>query len=100
MGTVRVLREFHGLNDYLIAKTQAHGMWRADPAHNGSVRDFETDWQSRVSPDAFIMYRMTPQDQQSTMQQLQQTPEGRGKLATLVGQMQYLKSTGLEKAIQ
>jgi hypothetical protein len=98
MGTIRVLNEFQGLNDYVIAKTQAQGIWRQ--THNGSVRDFETDWQSRVTPDAFMMYRMTPQDRQSTIQQLQQTPGGRSTLNTLAGQMQYLKSSGLEKAIQ
>jgi hypothetical protein len=96
-GTTRVINEFQGLNDYLIAKNQAQGMWRQG---HGNLQNFETDWQSRVSPDAFLLNRMTPEDRQSTITQLQATPEGRGTLKTLAGQMQYLKNSGLENSIQ
>ena len=98
MGTIRVLNEFQGLNDYIITKNQAQGAWLQ--SHNNSAQGFETDWQSKVSPDAFILHRMTPQDQQSTILQLQKTDDGRATLKTLAGQMQYLKATGLEKALQ
>jgi hypothetical protein len=96
-GTMRVVNEFQGLNDYLIAKNQAQGMYRQS---HGNLQNFETDWQSRVSPDAFLLNRMTPEDRQSTITQLQATPEGRGTLKTLAGQMQYLKNSGLENSIQ
>ncbi len=98
MGTLRTLNEFQGLNDYIIAKNQAQGAWLQ--THNNSAQGFETDWQKQVSPDAFLINRMAPQDRQSTITQLQATPEGRANLKTLLGQIQYLKNTGLEHAIQ
>jgi hypothetical protein len=98
MGTIRVANQLRGMNDYQVAKVQAQGAWQS--AHNGSAQGFEADWQNKASPDAFLMYRMTPQDRQSTIQQLQGTEEGRATLKTLTGQMQYLKDSGLEHTIQ
>ena len=97
-GLQRVFGQLMGLNDYKIAKAQAQQTWEA--ARGGSVGGFETDWQKQVTPYAFMISRMAPQDLQEMKAKLETTQEGRAQLSKIVDQLRYVKSTGLDQALQ
>ena len=99
IGLRRVLGEYQGLNDYRIAKAQAQAAW--EQQHGvGNVTGFETDWQGKVSPYAFIAIRMQPDDLQAMLTQVARTKAGQDELTHLNQQMQFIKNSGLEKFIQ
>jgi hypothetical protein len=99
-GLNQVLNEYMGLNDYRIAKTQAQQAWEQQQGGPGRVTGFETDWQSKVSPHAFIMMRMDPVARQKLFAQVGGTKEGQAELQHLAQQMQFIQQSGLEKFIQ
>jgi hypothetical protein len=100
IGLQRVISEYQGLNDYRIVKSQAQQAWEQQHGGLGNVQGFETDFQAKTSPYAFIMARMDPTERRAIIGQLNQTPEGRNELQHLGQQIGYLKSSGLDQFIQ
>src|SRR5215472_3745968 len=98
LGLSRVMNELMGINDYRIVKAQAQKQWEDE--HNGAVSGFETDWQAKVTPTAFIVARMTPDVRQQMVAGLQKTNAGQNMLNHLQQQMHYIKENGLDQAIQ
>lgn len=96
-GLNHVLNEYMGLNDYRIAKTQAQATWENQQGGPGRVTGFETDWQSKVSPYAFITMRMDAADRQKLFAQVGSTKEGQAELQHLAQQIQYIQKSGLEQ---
>jgi hypothetical protein len=95
IGLQRVLNEYMGLNDFRIAKAQAQAAWEAQ--HNGTVAGFETDWQARVSPYAFVAMRMEPNDLTAMLSQVSRQKGGAQALGRLREQMNYIDQNGLDK---
>lgn len=98
-GLGRVVNELMGLNDYRIAKSQAQQQWENRPGSSGvgDVSGFETDWQQKVSPYAFLVGRMEPVDRQRLFGQLAQTDAGKNELQHLAQQIKYIQMQGLDQ---
>lgn len=99
-GLQQVINEYQGLNDWKTAKVQAQQQWEGQHGGIGNVQGFETDWQAKVSPYAFVFNRMDPAEQAGLVSRLRGTPEGRAELTHLAQQLQYVKTSGLEPYIQ
>jgi len=99
-GLQQVINEYQGLNDFKLAKVQAQQQWEQQHGGIGNVQGFETDWQAKVSPYAFVFNRMDPAEQTGLVSRLSATPDGRTELSHLAQQLQYAKSAGLEPYIQ
>jgi len=101
-GLQRVLNEFQGLNDYKIAKSQAQNLWeqRQGSRGPGDVTGFETNWQGQVSPYAFVVARMAPQDRQMLFNQVGGTNSGQAELQHLQQQIQFIQKSGLDRYLQ
>jgi hypothetical protein len=99
-GLQQVINEYQGLNDFKLAKVQAQQQWEQQHGGIGNVQGFETDWQAKVSPYAFVFNRMDPAEQTGLVSRLSATPDGRAELSHLAQQLQYAKSAGLEPYIQ
>lgn len=100
LGFQRVANEYMGLNDYHMVKTQAQNVWESNHGGPGNVTGFETDWQSKTSPYAFIVMRMDQADRQKLFAQVAQTKGGQAELAHLGEQMRYIQQSGLEQFIR
>jgi len=99
-GLNRVLNEYQGLNDYHIAKSQAQQVWEQQHGGPGNVTGFETDWQAKVSPHAFIVARMDPVDRQKLFSQVAGQKGGAEELAHLGQQIQYITKSGMDQYIR
>lgn len=99
-GLQQVINEYQGLNDWRLAKVQAQQGWEQQHGGIGNVQGFETDWQNKVSPYAFVFNRMAPNEQAGLVSRLRSSPEGQREIAALTRQLQYLKQSGLESVIQ
>lgn len=99
-GLQQVINEYQGLNDFKLAKVQAQQQWEQQHGGIGNVQGFESDWQAKVSPYAFVFNRMDPAEQAGLVSRLRGTPDGRVELQHLAQQLQYAKSAGLEPYIQ
>jgi hypothetical protein len=99
-GLTRVANEMMGINDYRAAKALAQQQWEQAHGGIGNVSGFETAFQNQLTPYAFMVARMAPSDLQTMMSKLQQSKAGQLQLQKLIGQLQYIKSSGLDAAIQ
>ena len=95
-GLNQVVNEYQGLNDYKIAKVQAQQAWEQQHGGTGNVQGFETDFQAKVSPYAFVFNRMDPDEQRGLVSRMRATSAGRAELGHLAQQLQYAKNAGLE----
>src|SRR6185437_11920050 len=73
--------QFSANNDFMIAKNQAAETWRG--GHNGTLAGFESAWNQSLSPFAFLVHRMSPDDLTTMASNLQQTGAGRSLLAKI-----------------
>jgi hypothetical protein len=95
-GMARVLNEYRGLNNFRLAKMQAQKQWEDDHGGPGHVAGFETDFAKTVSPYAFVVARMDPNDRSNVYAKLNTSTEGRRELALLAKQLQYIHVNRLE----
>lgn len=100
VGLRRVLNEYMGLNDYHIAKTQAQQGWEQQHGGIGNVSGFETDWQGKVSPYAFMVARMDPADRQTLFSKAAATDGGQAELKHLGEQIQFITQSGLDRFLR
>jgi hypothetical protein len=94
-GLRMVTNELMGLNDFKTAKSQAQAQWEQSHGGIGNVSGFETDFQNKVSPYAFIVARMDPADRQQMFGKLQGSPEGQQELSRIGQQLTFMKQSGL-----
>lgn len=99
VGVGRVMNELTGLSDYKVVKAQAQAAWEAAHGGPGNVTGFEADFQKKVTPYAFIIARMFPDDRKEMFAKLQASEPGRQQLAKIQTQLQYLKVTGLDQVM-
>lgn len=93
-GFLRMADQWQALNDYRIAKQ----MYAQN--YTGSPSNFNVDFNSKVSPTAFLLNRMsqTPEgqhDMQTMIARMQETPEGRAAIAKMQKQFEFAKQAGL-----
>ena len=93
-GFLRVADQWQALNDYRIAKQQFA------QNYTGSPSNFNVDFNSQVSPTAFLLNRMsqTPEgqhDMQTMIARMQETPEGRAQIERMNRAYQFAKQSGL-----
>lgn len=80
-----------GINDWYIAKSNAAGSLTGHEPPN----KFDSNWGNQVSPEVFILNRMSPQDQRVFVTHASQTPEGRALLGTIKQERAALIQQGL-----
>jgi hypothetical protein len=86
-----IFDQMQGLNDWTIAKSQASARLNSRTAPN----EFDSQWANNISPEAFIVRRMSPQDFDLFQQKMSQTPEGRKELRQIGMEMGKLGQWGL-----
>ena len=91
-GTRQLFDELQGIGDWTQAKSQAAARLRTtDP---GAANQFEAEWNNNVSPQAFMLHRMSTPDFQALSAKLSQSAEGRQALGRWVDQMRFLDRHG------
>lgn len=88
-GFTRIAGEIQGLNDWKQAKSYAAGKWQ------GNANEFEGQWNSNVSPMAYIVNRLSVPDTQTLAQNLNKTEQGRAIWRDIVQQTKMLNDKGL-----
>ena len=94
-GFGQIADQLQGVNDYKVVKARASDAWRARPGGDGTLAGFESNWNQNITPAAFLVHRMSPQDWQATAANLQKTPTGRAYLSRVVSELQYGQRAGL-----
>lgn len=94
----QVADQWQALNDFRLAKQKFMQPYK--PEAGGNPSDFEVDFNSRVSPSAFMINRMTqsPEGQdtfQRMMGNMQKTEEGRLTVGRMWAGYRYAKQNGL-----
>lgn len=93
-GFNQIADQWQGLSDFRIAKQQfARG-------YQGNPQDFNTDFNTKVSPTSFMLNRMEQtaeghQDAQAMLARMQATPEGKLLARRMLQQYQYAKTNGM-----
>lgn len=83
--------------DYKQARLQAADSWKK--THSDSLAGFAADWNSKISPSAFLMARLPEEERNGVISRLQKTPEGKNILKGLKGQMQWAHDNGLDSVV-
>lgn len=91
-GFNKIVDQFQAVNDYQIAKQRAAQNWRDK---NGTLDKFDADWNKNVSPTAFLIQRMSPEQLTDVATKLQATPSGRQTLNSMKSQMRWANENGL-----
>lgn len=92
-GFEQVINQLRGVNDYHLATNQAAQNWRNQ--NNGSLAGFQQDWQSNITPAAFFMARLTPDQRQSVATDIRKTPQGDAALSRIMDEIRYGQKQGL-----
>ncbi len=93
-GFSQIADQWQGLSDFRVAKQQfARG-------YQGNPQDFNTDFNTKVSPTSFMLNRMeqSPEghaDAQAMLARMQATPEGKLLARRMLQQYQYAKTNGM-----
>lgn len=93
-GFGQVADQWQGINDFRLAKQKFAQTYQSHP------QDFNVDFNSQVSPVAFMLNRMqqTAQgqaDAQAMFARLQSSPEGRQQISHIQQQYRYARDAGL-----
>jgi len=93
-GFGQIADQWQALNDFRLAKQQVAQGYISHP------QDFNVDFNSKVSPIAFLINRMsqTPtgqSDMQAMFSRMQQTPEGRLAIPHMQQEYRYARDAGL-----
>lgn len=87
-GFNQIADQFQAVNDYAIAKHQAAQAWRDA---TGSMDKFDTEWNKNISPAAFLVSRLSPENLGALKTNLERTAEGRATLQSLTKQLQWAR---------
>jgi len=91
-GFNQIADQMGAVNDFQIAKQHAAQQFRSQ---NGTLDGFDDQWNQNVTPSAFLVSRMSPQDLHQMSANLQKTPEGRATLNSIKQQITYANKNGL-----
>lgn len=91
-GTRQLFDELQGIGDWTQAKSLAAARLRTtDP---GAANAFEAEWNNNISPQAFMLHRMSTPDFRALATRLSQSAEGREALGRWTDQMRFLDRHG------
>ena len=91
-GLSQMFDMLQGANDWMQRKSQAAGLMNKDGSVNPN--SFDGEWNSRISPMAFIFNRMQPDTQRAWAGKIGATPRGQALLKDLQGQYKFLDRQG------
>jgi hypothetical protein len=97
-GFEQVINQLHSVNDYAQATNAAADNWRQ--SHNGSLANFQNYWQGGISPGAFLMMRLPPDQRQAAVQEMAKTPSGKAQLARLSDEIKFGVQNGVFQNVQ
>lgn len=96
-GFNQIANQFQSVNDFNIAKQQAAQTWRD---RNGTMDRFESDWNKNVTPAAFLVARLPPEQLGALRANLERTAGGRSTLASIKKQLEWAHTNGLDQVAQ
>lgn len=96
-GFNQIVNQFQAVNDFNIAKAQAAQAWRGS---TGTMDGFETEWNKNVTPSAFLVSRLPPEQLGALKANLSRTPEGRATLGSITRQLQWAADHKLDQMVQ
>lgn len=96
-GFNQIVNQFQAVNDFNIAKAQAGQAWRDS---HGTMDKFETEWNKNVTPSAFLVSRLPPEQLGALKANLERTPEGRTTLGSINRQLQWASDNKLDELVQ
>jgi len=96
-GFNQIADQFQAVNDFNIAKHQAGQAWRDA---TGSMNKFEAEWNKNITPAAFLVSRLPPDQLGALRENLQRTPEGRSTLRSIKSQLQWAHDHNLDQLIR
>jgi hypothetical protein len=95
-GLDRVLGQVQGMQDYRLAKQIAQNQYVNQPGRGGwDNNGFEAQFNTTVSPYAFMYMRLSDQDRAEIRNQLAGSKAGQAELGRLQGQIKYITDNNL-----
>jgi hypothetical protein len=96
-GFNQIVNQFQAVNDFNIAKHQSGQAYRDV---NGTMDKFDAEWNKNVTPSAFLVARLPPEQQRALKANLQRTPEGRSTLKSITTQLQWAHDHNLDAMVK
>lgn len=96
-GFNQIVDQFQAVNDFNIAKAQAGQAYRGV---RGTMDGFETEWNKNVTPSAFLVSRLPPEQLGALRANLERTPEGRSTLKSITKQLQWASDHELDEMVR
>jgi hypothetical protein len=96
-GFNQISDQFQAVNDYNIAKHQAAQAWRDA---TGTMDKFDAEWNKNVTPSAFLVARLPPDQLGALRANLQRTPEGRATLGSINKQLKWAHDHNLDQLVR
>lgn len=92
-GLGQITNQLGAVNDFSLAKQQAAKAW--SDSHNGTLDGFDDDWNANVTPAPFLFNRMSSNEFQATVANMQKTPEGRKTLSQIRSEIHWASKNNL-----
>ena len=96
-GFNQIVDQFQAVNDFNIAKHQAGEAWRSA---TGSMDKFEGEWNKNITPSAFLVSRLPPDQLGALRANLSRTAEGRSTLKSITRQLQWAAEHKLDEMVR
>lgn len=96
-GFNQISDQFQSVNDFNIAKHQAGQAWRDA---TGSMDKFETEWNKNITPAAFLVSRLPPDQLGALKANLERTAEGRSTLSSITRQLKWAHDHNLDQLVR
>lgn len=96
-GFNQIVNQFQAVNNFNIAKQQAAQAFRD---HNGTMDGFETSWNKNITPTAFLVAGLPPDQLGALKANLQRTPEGRATLQSITKQLKWAHDYNLDEMVR
>lgn len=96
-GFNQIVDQFQAVNDFNIAKHQAGEAWRSA---TGSMDKFEAEWNKNITPSAFLVSRLPPEQLGALRANLSRTAEGRATLKSITRQLQWASEHKLDEMVR
>ena len=96
-GFKQIVNQFQAVNDYSIAKHQAGQAYRDA---TGSMDGFDAQWNKNVTPSAFLVAGLPPDQQGALKANLEKTAEGRTTLKSLQTQLKWAHDHNLDAMVK
>lgn len=96
-GFNQIVNQFQAVNDYNIAKHQAGQVWKDA---TGSMDKFDAEWNKNITPSAFLVSRLPPEQLGALKVNLERTAEGRATLKSITTQLKWAHDHNLDQLVR